>query len=108
MKTFSIKEHRRGGEYIVGPTALGSRTAYLVYNEVGRYSFGDKVPGLQYADDGSLTIYIQPDAPEGDKAANWLPSPKGKDFNLFLRAYFPGKALLDQSYAAPPVRKLVQ
>lgn len=78
----------------------------LVYNEAGRYSFGDKVPGLKYAADGSLTIYIQPDQPEGDKAANWLPSAQGKDFNLFLRAYFPGKALLDQTYVAPPVRKV--
>jgi len=34
MKTFAIKEHRRGGEYIVGPSAVGSRTTYLVYNEV--------------------------------------------------------------------------
>lgn len=80
----------------------------LVYNDAGRYSFGDKVPGLIYGTDGSLEIYLQPEQPEGEKAANWLPSAKGKDFNLFLRAYFPGKALLDQSYVAPPVRKVSQ
>jgi mannose-6-phosphate isomerase-like protein (cupin superfamily) len=34
MKAFSIKDHPRGGEYIVGPSAVGSRTTYLVYNEV--------------------------------------------------------------------------
>lgn len=34
MKPFTIKEHPRGGEFIVGPSALGSRTTYLVYNEV--------------------------------------------------------------------------
>ncbi len=34
MKTFTITEHARGGEYIVGPTAVGSRTTYLVYNVV--------------------------------------------------------------------------
>jgi mannose-6-phosphate isomerase-like protein (cupin superfamily) len=34
MKTFTIKDHSRGGEYIVGPSAIGSRTTYLVYNEV--------------------------------------------------------------------------
>jgi uncharacterized cupin superfamily protein len=34
MKVFAIKDHPRGGEYIVGPSALGSRTTYLVYNEV--------------------------------------------------------------------------
>ncbi len=77
----------------------------LVYNDAGRYSFGDKVPGLVYGTDGSLEIYIQPDRPEGDKAANWLPSPRGKDFNLFMRTYFPGPTLLDQSYVPPPVRK---
>jgi hypothetical protein len=78
----------------------------LVKNDAGRYSFGDKVPGLKYAEDGSLTIYIQPDQPQGDKASNWLPSPKGQDFNLFLRTYFPGPKLLDQSYAAPAVHKV--
>ncbi|CAB1369524.1 DUF1254 domain-containing protein [Denitratisoma oestradiolicum] len=80
----------------------------LVPNEAGRYGFGDKVPGLKYGTDGSLTIYIQPDRPEGEKAANWLPSPRDKDFNLFLRAYFPGPGLLDQSYAAPSVHRVVE
>jgi len=78
----------------------------LVFNEAGRYSFGDKVPGLKYGEDGSLTIYIQPDQPQGAKASNWLPSPRGQDFNLFLRTYFPGPKLLDQSYAAPAVVKV--
>ena len=78
----------------------------LVFNEAGRYSFGDKVPGLIYGKDGSLEIYIQADKPVGDKAANWLPSAKGKDFNLFLRTYFPGPKLLNQSYVAPVVQKV--
>jgi mannose-6-phosphate isomerase-like protein (cupin superfamily) len=34
MKVFTISEHPRGGEFIVGPTAVGSRTTYLVYNVV--------------------------------------------------------------------------
>ena len=34
MKRFTIKDHPRGGEYIVGPSVLGSRTTYLVYNVV--------------------------------------------------------------------------
>ena len=78
----------------------------LVFNQAGRYSVGDKVPGLKYAEDGSLSIYIQPDQPEGDKASNWLPSPRGQDFNLFLRTYLPGPKLLNQSHAAPAVHKL--
>ena len=34
MKNFTIKDHPRDGEFIVGPTVVGSRTTYLVYNEV--------------------------------------------------------------------------
>ena len=34
MKHFTIKDHPRDGEFIVGPTVIGSRTTYLVYNEV--------------------------------------------------------------------------
>jgi mannose-6-phosphate isomerase-like protein (cupin superfamily) len=34
MKSFTIKDHVRDGEFIVGPTVIGSRTTYLVYNEV--------------------------------------------------------------------------
>ena len=79
----------------------------LFPNAAGRYTFGDKVPGLIYDSDGSLTMHVQPDPPAGDRASNWLPSPRDKDFNLFLRAYLPGPRMLDQSYVAPPVRKVV-
>lgn len=34
MKAFTIKDHPRGGEFVVGPSAVGSRTTYLAYNEV--------------------------------------------------------------------------
>lgn len=100
-------------EEIPAAHAFWSVTLYdenfnLVPNEAGRYAFGDKVPGLKYGADGSLTIYIQPEHPSGDKAANWLPSPRDKDFNLFLRAYFPGPTMLDQSYAAPSVHRVVE
>ena len=41
MKSFTIKDHPRDGEFIVGPTVVGSRTTYLVYNEVAP---GETVP----------------------------------------------------------------
>ena len=34
MKSFTIKDHPRDGEFIVGPTVVVSRTTYLVYNVV--------------------------------------------------------------------------
>jgi hypothetical protein len=35
----------------------------MVYNQVNRYSIGDRTPGIRYGEDGSLTIYIQHDTP---------------------------------------------
>ena len=49
--------------------------AFFIDNPIGRYAIGDRTPGLQKAADGSLTLYLQHDRPEGDRAANWLPAP---------------------------------
>ena len=46
---------------------------YLVGNPIGRYSIGDRTPGLRRAADGSLTIVIQHDQPAD--TSNWLPAP---------------------------------
>jgi len=76
---------------------------YLVDNPIGRHSIGDRTPGLQYDDDGSLTLYLQHDVPEDVVAkANWLPAPEG-DFRPLLRLYQPGDAILDGSYVLPPI-----
>jgi hypothetical protein len=77
---------------------------YLVANPIDRYSIGDRTAGLRYDDDASVTIYMQTEAPDGDKAANWLPTPPG-DFRPVLRIYEPGQSLLDGSYSFPPVRR---
>ena len=74
----------------------------LVDNSVGRYSLGSLDKNLRYGKDGSLTLYLQ--ATPAKVRSNWLPIPQGK-FNLFLRAYLPGQALIDQDYAPPAVRK---
>ncbi len=79
---------------------------YLVDNPIGRYSIGDRTPGLRYADDGSVTIYLQTDAPaDSDAAANWLPTPSG-DFRPILRMYEPGPSVLDGTYSLPAVRRI--
>ena len=48
---------------------------FFVDNPLNRYSIGNRTEGLKTAADGSLTIYVQKDPPEGDKASNWLPAP---------------------------------
>ena len=73
-------------------------------NAINRYSIGDRTSGVQTGADGSVTIYLQKDAPGGDKDANWLPAPDGP-FYLILRLYIPRKEILDGSWAPPPVQK---
>ena len=76
----------------------------FVDNPLNRYSIGDRTPGLQYGDDGSLTIFIQAESPGADKESNWLPANKGP-FSLTLRMYLPKPEALEGPYAPPPVKK---
>ncbi|MGO9238471.1 MAG: DUF1214 domain-containing protein, partial [Methylocella sp.] len=61
---------------------------YTVPNKLNRYMLGSDTPKLKKNQDGSFTIYIQADDPEGDKESNWLPAPPGP-FYLIPRAYAP-------------------
>jgi hypothetical protein len=78
---------------------------YLVDNPIGRYSIGDRTPGLRYNDDGSVTLYLQHVAPGDSRDSNWLPTPAGA-FRPVLRTYQPGPAILDNSYELPDIRKV--
>ena len=73
---------------------------YMVSNRTGRSSVDDH-SGLVTNPDGSVDILLQRQAPSGPPQ-NWLPTPAGR-FNLILRAYLPGDAILDGSYQVPPV-----
>ncbi|MFJ6425881.1 DUF1254 domain-containing protein [Streptomyces hydrogenans] len=76
---------------------------FLVANPIDRYSIGDRTPGLRYADDGSLTIHLGPDAPaDPSQHANWLPTPAGP-FRPILRMYQPQAAVFDGTFAVPPL-----
>ncbi|MCV6614598.1 MAG: DUF1214 domain-containing protein, partial [Cellvibrionaceae bacterium] len=63
----------------------------LVSNPIDRFSIGDRTPGLQYNEDGSLTVYIQRQPPEG-KESNWLPTPEAGLFRVNYRIYRPSEA----------------
>jgi hypothetical protein len=75
----------------------------LVANPTNRYSVGDR-SGLVPNADGSTDIYIQNTAPAGHES-NWLPAPTGA-FILWLRAYQPGKTVLDGTYQVPPIMEV--
>jgi hypothetical protein len=77
----------------------------LVANPIDRYSIGDRTPGLEVAEDGSLTIYLQHDSPGPDKEANWLPAPAG-DFRPIMRMYQPRAEVLSGDYRLPPITRV--
>lgn len=77
---------------------------YLVDNPIGRYSIGDRTPGLTYDEDGAVTILLQHEQPEGELASNWLPAPAGA-FRPILRMYQPGPSVLDGTYAMPKIQR---
>lgn len=72
----------------------------FVANPINRYCVTDR-SGLVPNADGSVDVYLQNAAPAGHES-NWLPAPMGT-FRLWLRAYMPGAAILDGTYAVPPV-----
>lgn len=76
---------------------------YLVENPIDRYSIGDRTPGLVYADDGSVTIYLQASSPGAARESNWLPTPASGRFRPILRTYQPGAAIQDGTYPMPSI-----
>jgi hypothetical protein len=78
---------------------------FFAPNDLKRYSVGTKNKTLVANADGSLTIYVQADPPPEAQRANWLPAPKGSDYSLFMRAYWPKTAIIDGSWTPPAVMK---
>ena len=76
----------------------------LVENPIGRYSIGDRTPGLAYDPDGGLTITMSAQ-PFADGQANWLPAP-AEAFYVSLRLYLPRPAHLQRSFVYPPIQRL--
>ena len=70
-------------------TMYDGKTQLLIENPINRYLINSPMmPGLKKNADGSLTIYVQKDAPAGDKKANWLPAPNGPIY-MVMRLYWP-------------------
>jgi hypothetical protein len=55
--------------------------------------------------DGLLTLYIQHEAPEGGKRANWILAPAGPFF-MASRFYDPEASLIDGSYKIPQCKRV--
>jgi hypothetical protein len=70
-------------------TLYDGKSQLLVANPLKRYLLNSTMlDTFKYADDGSLTFYVQNDSPGKDKEANWLPAPNGP-FYCIMRLYIP-------------------
>ena len=79
---------------------------FFIPNPIRRYSVGTKNKDLKIGEDGSLAIYVQADEPADPvRRSNWLPAPKGGDFSLYIRAYWPKAAVADGSWTPPAVQR---
>jgi hypothetical protein len=78
---------------------------FFIKNPINRFSVGTKNKDLKLGADGSLTIYVQAEAPaDPTQRANWLPAPSG-DFSLYVRAYWPKAPVTDGSWTPPAVQR---
>ena len=86
-------------------TLYDGKTQLLINNPINRYLVNSSMmKDFVLGDDGSLTIYVQKDAPGGALKANWLPAPDGP-FYCVMRLYGPEDNALNGSWRNPPMQK---
>jgi hypothetical protein len=61
--------------------------------------------GLQYNDNGSLTLWFGPERPSEAPDSNWLPTIGGKDYRFTFRFYGPRGGVAEGTYFPPPLER---
>lgn len=86
-------------------TMYDGKTQLLIDNPLNRYLLNSPMKDqFIFAEDGSLTLYIQKDSPGKELESNWLPAPNGP-FYAVLRLYGPEKEALEGKWVNPPLVK---
>ncbi len=85
-------------------TAYTPNSIELVENSARKYVVASYTPGLQYNSDGSISIHMSTERPNGVPLANWLPIPEGP-FNIMLRIYGPEGSAAAETYVPPAIRR---
>ena len=72
-----------------------------------KYKIADRssLMDLHTNSDGSVTIYIGPDKPAGEKAKNWIPTVPGKAWFTYFRLYSPTEAFMERTWVLPDIEK---
>jgi len=77
---------------------------YFIANPINRYAIGDR-DALKFNPDGSRDLYMQSKSPGPDRESNWLPS-GAASFNLTIRLYWPGDAIINGTWHPPALERL--
>ena len=81
-------------------------TRTLIYTDQKNATIGSRAtPDLQVNEDGSVYIFVGPEAPQGWES-NWVKSISGKGWFPYMRCYAPTKAWFDDSYTLPQVEQV--
>jgi hypothetical protein len=84
-------------------TMYDSQSQTLVANPISRYEFNSEMfSTLNREPDGSVTLYIQQEAPGDEQTANWLPAPAGP-FYMMMRLFWPKSVAYDGGWSPPLV-----
>ncbi len=103
---------RLAGRELPPVDAFWSLTAYteedmnLIPNAAGRFSVGDRTPGLRREPDGGLTIYLQPKSPGSAREPNWLPTSGERPWFVILRMYRPHRSVVQARWKCPGIVKV--
>lgn len=83
-------------------TVYDDVTWAFIDNPLGRSGLGKfNMSDMKVNDDGSVDVYVGPEAPNGLES-NWVPS-SGKKPYIWLRLYGPDEAFWDKSFVMPDV-----
>jgi hypothetical protein len=81
------------------------RATHALIRKLPWASRSSQTAGLQSNDDGSVDIYVGPNAPAG-KDSNWLPTSARGNFEVLFRFYGPDKSLFEKTWRLPDIEKI--
>ncbi len=77
----------------------------VIPNKLNKYNLNN-ISEFEYADDGSLKLFLAAELPQSVPESNWLPVAKGKSFAMTLRLYVPKDDALTYQYYVPAIQKI--
>ena len=80
-------------------------TRALVETDQGRASISSTDEDLTVNDDGSIDIYVGPEAPDGAES-NWIKTTPGEGWFTILRLYAPLEPILDRSWKPDDIERV--